>query len=259
MNTKSTDIIIVAPSSIDYPVFRKFLKNVYMNFNKIHYVFTINKDLENKFNYKSFIKNYLCDSRFVYDEVNMEVQGDWRNVATNLALDKSESDNILFIEPDFKINQNVLYELPEKDLIGFYEPITRIWPSFLYVKRSLINLTERNFSSGMFNKIYTLSKESGLELRLNELIDHFGKFISDVLLLTKDYYFLNENNISFLHYAGITHNFNLCRYRYLNLIHNPKVFLQYMIDNKDPELVLDDVYLKETEEYMKLIKDFYNL
>ena len=112
---RDVDIIIVAPESLDYPNFRKFLHNVRCDFNEIIYVFT--KD-SSRFNYSNFIKNDLPFIKFIHSE--NKNNRDWRDAATNEGIDNSNANKILFIEPDFKINENILLNMTHYRCFYFY-------------------------------------------------------------------------------------------------------------------------------------------
>jgi hypothetical protein len=250
------DIIIVAPESLDYPVFRDFLHKIRRKFNKIFYVFT---ESSGKYNYSDFIKKDLLNIEFIHS--HSQSNKDWRDIATNAAIDRSSSDRILFIEPDFKIQLEDLYKLPNKcDVVSYYDSSGRIWPSFLCVKRSILNKTDRNFSAGQFddiNKLDITTNPLTIINKKNELVDHFGKFTSDLLSVTKDFYFLNDNNVDFYHYAGITHNFNLLRDLNLNYIHKPSEFLNYLKDNLNINILKDTCYIEESNRYIDILENKY--
>ena len=257
---RDVDIIIVAPESLDYPNFRKFLHNIRYDFNEIIYVFT--KD-SSRFNYSNFIKTDLPFVKFIHSE--NKNNRDWRDVATNNGIDNSNANKILFIEPDFKINKNVLINMNlNNDVVSYYDSALRIWPSFLMVKKELLKKTDRNFSAGQFDQIVKLDgvnfKGTMIKNKITEknvLVDHFGKFTSDLLNLTDDFCFLNESNIEFHHYAGITHNFSLCRNNTLQYLHNPLIFLDYLNESLKCGVQLDDSYKNECVKYIELIKNHY--
>ena len=69
--------------------------------------------------------------------------------------------------------------------------------------------------------------------------------------------FLNESDIEFHHYAGITHNFNLCRNNTLQYLHNPLIFLDYLNESLKCGVLLDNSYKNECVEYIELIKSYY--
>lgn len=256
---RDVDIIIVAPESVDYPNFRKFLHNVRYNFNEIIYVFTKGST---EFNYSNFIKNDLSFVKFIHSE---NKHGDWRDVATNEGIDNSNANKILFIEPDFKINENILLNMNlDNDVVTYYDNSLRIWPSFLMVKKELLKKTERNFSRGRFDQITKLDNSNfkipmikNKIIEKNFLVDHFGKFTSDLLNLTDDFYFLNESNIEFHHYAGITHNFSLCRNNTLENLFYPLIFLEYLNESLKCGVQLDDSYKNECVKHIELIKSYY--
>jgi len=261
---KNTDIIIVAPESLDYPLFRKFLHDIKNDFNKIIYVFT--KD-SSSFNYSSFIEKDLKFVNFIYSENKPNC--DWRNTATNIGLDVSTGEKVLFLEPDFRIDVNTLVNLQSNnDVISYYDNAFRIWPSFLIVKSQLIKKTKRDFSAGWFEKITKLDNKNFkipmIKQKItqnNILVDHFGKFVSDLLELTDDFYFLNETNVDFYHYAGLTHNFNLCRTDNIKYLYNPSIFLNYLKEclncDINCDINCDDQFNNECIKYIELINNYF--
>lgn len=256
---KDTDIIVIAPESHDYPIFRKFLHEIKRDFNKIIYVFT--KD-SSEFNYSSFIKDDLSFINFIHS--NNKSNCDWRNVATNDGLEIVTGEKVLFIEPDFRIDRITLLNLQSNnDVISYYDNSFRIWPSFLIVKSELIKKTNKNFSAGYFDKITKLDS-SNFKIPMikqkvtekNVLVDHFGKFTSDLLEMTDDFYFLNESDTKFYHYAGITHNFSLCRANNLKHLYYPDIFLNYLKESLNCDVKHDKIFIDECLKYIKIIQDY---
>lgn len=258
---KDVDIIVVAPESVDYVYFRKFLHDIRYNFNEIIYVFT--KD-SSEFNYSSFITKDLSFVKFIH--VENKSNRDWRDIATNAGIECSNADKILFIEPDFKIDVSDLLNLNvTNSVVSYYDNAFRIWPSFLLVKRDLLNKTNRNFSAGCFDQITRLdSKNFKIPMIKNKitekniLVDHFGKFTSDLLEMTDDFYFLNESNIKFYHYAGITYNFSLCRMNNLKHLYYPSIFLNYLKESLNCDVKHDKIFTEECLKYIEIIQDYKN-
>lgn len=253
---KNTDIIIIAPESHDYPVFRKFLHDIKNNFNKIIYVFTKNCG----FNYSSFIK----DDLYFVDFINSNDQsGNWYNQAINDGLDISTGKKVLFIEPDFRIDKSILLNLKDDiDVVSYYDCAFRIWPSFFMVKTELIKKTNKNFSAGVFEKIIKLDEQNFKVpmikqkiIQNNTLVDAFGKFTSDLLEITDDFLFLNEIGIDFYHYAGITHNFTLMRTKEYKSLFKPNEFLNYLNENLNVNVNKHPFYVEESFNFIEILKN----
>ena len=88
---RDVDIIIVAPESLDYPNFRKFLHNVRCDFNEIIYVFT--KD-SSRFNYSNFIKNDLPFIKFKNDSSELkETSYSTRSESINIITNSNNNSN----------------------------------------------------------------------------------------------------------------------------------------------------------------------
>ena len=212
----NTDIIVVSQHTIDFPIFREFLHRHKSRLSSAIYVFPEN-NLDD-YEYTEFIKNDLDFCKFVNsEEIKREDGGitDWRDAATNRALEVSTADSVLFIEPDFIISDENLFKIPDnEDIVGYFDETLRIWPSFLYVKKYLIHKTHRNFSAGKHKHIFSLCGdyehfEGNYEFKKYEEVDHFGKFVSDLIYHHGNFFYLNENGILFDHMRGTTHNWNL--------------------------------------------------
>jgi hypothetical protein len=273
---KNIDLIILGNSHIDYPFFRKFLKDISSEFNKIHYVFTHrtwafvkgkdgNDDINSVPDYKEFLIKNLPFVNF--KQSYFEGALDWRNEAVNLGIEQSKSDGIIFIDNDFHIDANDVINLPfEHDVISHHWGYNRICPSFLYVKRNLIDKTSRFFGTGNFNSVMMLDPSKNDPPKIKNLIveesffcDHFFKFTSDLLKLTNDFYFLNENNIKFYHYAGVTHNYRLCQLNELKDLRYPQEYIEYLKINLKVDVEMDERYVAEVTRHIKKVEEYFNL
>lgn len=231
MNWKNADIVVVGPADIDYPLFRKFLHDVHYSFNKIYYVISTPVEHNTRLlrNLKSFIEQDLWFAE-ILQVPDIDGKDDWRDISTNLALNKSTSEYVLFIEPDFLITPPTLYSIPTHDIIGYYETgaTERIWPSFLCVKRSIIDKTSKIFYP-------TIN------------YDHFDLFTEECLKCTNDVFYLNEHNIEFTHYSGVTQNLTLCgleEYQSVPLGTSDKSFITYLENSLNANVKIEKNWSK---------------
>ncbi len=186
------DVIIAWPDSVDYPLFRQFLREERARFNQINIVFT---KTHQGFNYSEFVKESMFADWCLFME-NRPVSGeqDWRNVAIHTALQHSlHAEWILFLEQDF-FPQPGFWEEVERllneghEVIGVYDG-TRLHPCFLLVRRTVLKQTTEFFGANP------------------PLYDHFGKF-------QKDLEYLNIKPAAvdpkfWYHMNGLSHNFRL--------------------------------------------------
>ena len=267
MDFSKTDIIVVNTVDQDFPLFRKFLIDNHHHFNKIHYVFSHNpisnlyseKEYYNKYDYSETIirsmpfANFLwvdqneihkwrSDSRVVnrrrwrklrnYQPINKwKTDGrisDFRDQATNAALDISKSEDVLFLEPDILLgNIDYLLNLPnDLDMIAHCEDSSyRLSPSFIWTKRKYIDNTLRWFvASGesLFDNIvkFTIGPDVNLgcgnfgpqsipikdryHVKTEKIAaDHFDKFSSEVFLQCQNPHFINHRSFDFFHMGGV--------------------------------------------------------
>lgn len=116
---------------------------------------------------------------------------DWRNVATNIALEKSDSSHVLFMEQDFLVGDDFFKKLftaaEDFDVIGFRDN-NRLHPACLLVKRKILDTTSKDFGA--------YPPED----------DHFSK-VTKELMKPGGWVTLDELGITnWYHMAGLTHN-----------------------------------------------------
>lgn len=141
------DLIICQPRHLDFPLWRKFIRDNRFRFNKIIVVFThMNvSDVD----YRQFVQDSLREDNVIFlDCLPAEADEDWRNKAVNMALTVSDSEWVWFTEQDFTA------------LDGFWDAVEKaskvtsvIWvevgerphPCCIFIKRDLIEKTSKNF------------------------------------------------------------------------------------------------------------------
>jgi hypothetical protein len=243
MDFSKTDIIVVNTVDQDFPLFRKFLIDNHHHFNKVYYVFTHNEieektnqvDYYNKYNYSETVMKSMPFANYVWVDQNQihkwRTDGrisDFRDQATNVALDVSKSEDVLFLEPDVLLgNIDYLLNLPnDLDMIAHCEDSSyRLSPSFIWTKRKYIDNTLRWFvasSKPLFDNMVKFTMGPDVNLGCGNFgpqsipikdryyvktekigADHFDKFSSEVFLQCQNPHFINHRSFEFFHMGGV--------------------------------------------------------
>lgn len=190
------DAIVAWPKSCDYPLFRRWIRENIRYFKQFIIVFT---ETNHGFDYSFFVADSLADLPQVLFCYNPPVRGieDWRDVAVNYALNESTSDVVWFLEQDLIISDNnfitrCLNNLKECDVIGYMDGTTRMHPCNLWVKKSMINQTNRYFGV------------------VPGKLDHFAQFYQELTHIPDvRIHKLPYPNDSFYHMNGLSHNMTL--------------------------------------------------
>lgn len=197
------DVIVVSPKCMDYPLWRAHIDLYHSYFGRVYNVL--------------YNDNRPGDySRFVAESSPLisclDNQGntgrDWREAAVKLALSKSTSEWVLFLEQDFMpVHGPSFYDrcldsdlLASCDAVGFVDGDelkigVRLHPAFLLVRRSFVDRTTLDFAP-----------------HTDQGRDHFGVFSDDLLKLgarIKTLASIGLPSTVWKHWAGVTHNFNL--------------------------------------------------
>lgn len=271
------DIITVAPRHVDYPAYRKRLKELAPHFNKIHYLFNYHSAIPYAVNYSEMIRQDIPFCNFIdVDMVNTNASAHWYHATLTEAFKHCTSKYILILEPDFIFNvSEVIAAMStfDRDVLTYSVRPTpsdcegnksffRISPSFFMVRRSLASQTAQDFSEGMTDNYTDLDfREDGgtvlvrYPLEKLKLVDCFNKFTNDLWKLTTDICLLTDLGITnYFHYAGITHNFSLCSQGNFGGLHNTDNFVQYLKDNLDvPGVAYHPDYINNTHTYLAAI------
>jgi hypothetical protein len=191
------DIILCWPSTADYPLWRRFIKNFRNNFREVIIVFTQTYGYE--YDFKYFIRMAMRSDKITFLEspqVNYSEHQDWRNIATKFALDMLyKPDWIWFTEQDFFATKEFFDEVNNLEVnfeaIGVKEG-PRLHPCSLFIKNSALELTKRDFSiikdrGDHFVRIQQNIESSGLKIAyINENYKHFGGLTSNFHLILKN-------------------------------------------------------------------------
>lgn len=200
------DLIECFPEHLDFPLHRKFLMENRHRFSKVIIVFTqMNAGTGD---YRKFVRTQLMDYDITFLNNDYVGDKDWRDVAVNKALKSSDNEWVWFTEQDFTPEQffwsSVEYLLCfGGDFIGVMQD-ERMHPCCLFVKRSVIDKTSKDFSANPPSH------------------DHFGQFTKDLTALRAPGHILpsyvaweseeqrgKENGDAWTHLNGLSQNLYL--------------------------------------------------
>ena len=199
------DLLCVWPKDTDFPLFRYNLERFKQYFNEVHIAINDNGTDED---YTQFLISVLPTVHF-----KSTPRGggsiDWRNIAVNTLLEKSQADHVLFIEPDFLIRDDrffeVLLNVSDYDFI-YYDEQERIHPACALLPRHIIERTSKDFSARP------------------PAYDHFGLFFQEASRITNsadlETIGLHDKE-DYLHIAGVTQSYHAKPF------HKPNQFLTY--------------------------------
>lgn len=213
------DLLICWIKHCDYPIFRSFLRRHRDSFGKIiiywsehfrEYYFDkfIQKDLESLGNVE-FVMN--VDYKYGVE--------DWRNVATNIMLKRTNSEWVCSVEQDWfaKDWDKLLTKVSDamkmdSDLIGWWQENNKyIHPSFWFIRRFILDNTRRDFAA-------------------HDGHDHFGWITEDVktiggkIVSTQDMGFKDFEDC--FHLGGVNQNY-LEGLKPGYVFHRPELFYIY--------------------------------
>lgn len=213
------DLICVWPDTIDFPLFRKFLRENRDRFKDVIIVWT-----KTNWSFPNIIlpiRDALAGKAITMVDSDLVKPGeDWRSVAVNTALRYSTAPWIFFTEQDFSplggfftwMDTNIM--LDDVNAFGAFDE-DRLHPCCTFVKRDILDKTSLDFGA---------NPEAGY--------DHFGKIQKDL----EGYGTIGHMpKNSYKHMAGLTHNLMLYK-RGEKPVYKPKEFGEY---------------LKEVEQYEK--------
>lgn len=178
------DVIVTWPHACDYPLWRKFIRDERHRFARVLICFTEN--MQGPYDFRPFVRAQLGDIAECFDSPPLNGR-DWRDVAVNAALDRSDAEWVWFTEQDFRVLDEGFwrYLAPRWTgaVVGWLDQTPRLHPSSLLVSRWAIDRTARYF--GPFPR------------------DHFATF-SDELAVNACY--LLPDDGSWTHMQGLSHN-----------------------------------------------------
>lgn len=189
------DLIVTWPTGCDFPIWRNFLRH---NRERFENVFVIMSNSNTKHDYSSFLKGAFAKENVHFRTHDSYVQmEDWRNAAVNCGLMNSKADYVWFTEQDFFIHDPSTFFAQVHTAIKagtdvlYIKQGDRIHPACLFVKRSVIEKTRKDF---------------GIEPGKS---DHFYKFVKDLEAQNLKMKEIDGEGKSWLHLNGLTHNYAL--------------------------------------------------
>lgn len=229
------NIITVWPDNLDYPLFRLFLEK-HPNVEVTIGITQKHMDL----NLSDFILKNVRGSFIVRPE-----EGDWRDVATRQALERSAGEWVWFLEPDFFMkNPHQFLDLPSmgRDVYGFAQG-NRLHPCCLMVKRDVLMKTCLDFSAKPpeYDHFGAVTQEL-----MNTT--NWGSFTDFGLVEGKDWY----------HHAGLSQNYTLAQ-QGKKPNYNLENFALYNRASLTAEVIQDPRYIElaqKTEEMIAPIGRF---
>ena len=185
----STDIVLAWPRHCDYPLWRDWLVKNRPHLGSVVIGFT-EHHLEN--DWRQYVSRELAriGGVRVFDATRADGQ-DWRDTAVNEMLDRSCSEWVWFMEPDFIIRDDKKFRRAVAkgqmlgDVVGYREDgEDRRHPSCLIVRRSAIEKTSRYFGDVPVDHFHAFCQElertgarfADLDLRSSKLSDDDGDF-----------------------------------------------------------------------------------
>lgn len=224
------DVIVTWPHTCDFPLWRKFIRDERHRFARVLVCFSTN--MGGAVDYRDFVREQMADIAECFDSPPLDGR-DWRDVAVNAALDRSDAEWVWFTEPDFFITDPEEFwvgelapggpdptvlriRLPRDPVaLGWKEHNPRWHPSSLFVRRWAIDRTARYFGPVPIDHFYTF----GVELTA----------MGDVLYLVPTTY---------EHLQGLAHNHYLADTGQPVTFH-PERFVQYLRDCLLADVTLD--------------------
>jgi len=225
------DLITCWPRNCDYPLFRQFIRRNRDRFAKVTIVFT---ETNQGYDYRTFVLNaFEGEDVSIIQSPGIVNDEDWRNIATNHALQYSQSELIWFTEEDFTPLPGFWEDLDEAlktyKVAAAYEG-NRMHPCCIFINNQTLNSkTTRDFG-----------------IQVGKL-DHFGFIQKQLQQNDIDIYRIPEN--SYHHMAGLSSNWRLIS-EGLPPNHKPEEFQQYLIDCLEVSVPLDRFWVNIATEYL---------
>lgn len=240
----SIDIVLTWPTSMDYPIWRSFIRKNRHLFGKVLIAFM---DAHRKEDYTSFVKQAMSDDGVTFVE-GYQVKEDWRDSAVQACLKQANAEWIWFTEQDFFIRcpEEFFHSIGEKmgktDIISFEEG-DRIHPACLFVKTALVKSRSRNF---------------GVQ---PDISDHFGQFVAQLAVEESSWANIpGKNGEDYYHMNGLTHNLHLVADGIPENIYKPAELLMYCNYSRMQEVEQDVRFITLTmyaDYYLMPIVKFF--
>jgi hypothetical protein len=225
------DLIVIWPDTIDYPLFREWVRNERERFAKVIVVFTATNWPFTKM--PAFIQEAMKHAGISFMPCDPIEGRDWRDVATRQALGASDSEWVLFTEQDFFPNKNLWEELEKitnVDVIGVMQE-KRLHPCCLFIKRQALDTTSKNFAAHP------------------PAFDHFGQIQEDLFWAHKFNRIAILDPKLYYHMNGLTHNMFLLQSG-KEITFYPEEFKDYLRKCLSSSVPLHEEFQKTVKEYL---------
>lgn len=230
------DLIVTWPRNTDYPLWRQFIRDNRTLFEKIIIVF---HETNQGYNFREFVTQAMTPDNITFVETDFLPSGDdWRNWSVNNGLRESESEWIFFTEQDFFPKkgfwQDVQKGFEKGAEVIFAETGGRMHPCCIFIKKSLLNRTHKDFSA-----------------RPDEGYDHFGRLQKDLTKMDKvSAHVVGEK--TYKHYNGLSHNFRLMAIGE-DPNYEPRDFLDYLTKCMQVKVPLDSRFVSIVSNYIEKV------
>jgi hypothetical protein len=226
------DVIVVWPRNCDYPLWRQMIRDNRERFNEVIIVFMETNAGDD---YKEFVKTAMFQDHVLFvQSPTPTADQDWRDVAIKAALLQSlHSEWLWFTEQDFFPKENFFEEAEtgtKRENIGYIgvQDGARLHPCSLFIKRSVLNQTKRNFGI------------------VKDVSDHFGQIQRDLENMSNG---LIQSPDRYTHMAGLSHNMRLL-YCGEAPNHRAQDFADYLKSCMKVTVSLDERFKKLIETYI---------
>lgn len=229
------DVVVTWPDNCDYPLWRRF---IHINRKAFENVIIVIMKTNDGYNYNKFIKEQMGGDCIVVDSPDVKSGEDWRDVAVNFALSKSDADFVWFTEQDFITHEgfwdDVKKQLNEGCKIIAYFDHYRMHPCCIFADTEVIDKTRRDFSV------------------VAGVSDHFAKFQEDIdEMFYNDELIMGTVETHFEHLNGLSSNFYLISKGQLPN-YQPKRFREYIVDSLNSGMVMHPEYIRVCKEYLQI-------
>jgi len=182
------DLIIISPVSVDYPIWRGWIKKYNNFFEKVCFVWS---ETHRGLDVRGFVEGDLKDVKnieYIYTTQWTPGKGDWANICMQEALKKSHANSFLLLHQDLLIKNDKLLPTILQDeqnqLISFFEGVrgcTRFCPAFFLIHKDIYSQTSQDFSAGQVMWEGQLTS-----------VDHLGKISVELLQIYPQFKTLSD-------------------------------------------------------------------
>lgn len=216
MTFKNTDLIVLLPVHVEFPIYRKFLIDNHQHFGRVICVLTGNcTHFTNDQNaYMELLRSTMPFVHFVqmcYSDIPLGGGIQSTGLTIGLKECRPEADGVLVMEPDVIIeNLDAFFNLPD-----IYDIVTLLFtnkfsPSFLWVKKSVLDKVREPFTVGVFDNVYHINNPNN-DVPLKDRLGKYDQYHCDVgLKITSDLievadslFCFSDNTMGFYHQTEV--------------------------------------------------------